>query len=78
MCRYSGFTFSSLFREGGALCPLLVDVCNCVSFPDEDEEEQALEDLIAMPEGKIGAKKRKKLEMKAEKRLQREVSYLAV
>ncbi|CAN7977747.1 unnamed protein product, partial [Ixodes persulcatus] len=37
-----------------------------------DEEEQALEDLIAMPEGKIGAKKRKKLEMKAEKRLQRE------
>uniref|UniRef100_A0A0K8R6S9 DDRGK domain-containing protein 1 n=1 Tax=Ixodes ricinus TaxID=34613 RepID=A0A0K8R6S9_IXORI len=39
---------------------------------DEDEEEQALEDLIAMPEGKIGAKKRKKLEMKAEKRLQRE------
>ncbi|EEC19282.1 conserved hypothetical protein, partial [Ixodes scapularis] len=38
----------------------------------DDEEEQALEDLIAMPEGKIGAKKRKKLEMKAEKRLQRE------
>ncbi|UYV79205.1 DDRGK1 [Cordylochernes scorpioides] len=29
-------------------------------------------DEIALPEGKIGAKKRKKLEMKAEKRLQRE------
>ncbi|XP_049267552.1 DDRGK domain-containing protein 1-like [Rhipicephalus sanguineus] len=28
--------------------------------------------MVAMPEGKIGAKKRKKLEMKAEKRAQRE------
>lgn len=39
---------------------------------DDEEEETVLEDLIAMPEGKIGAKKRKKLEMKAEKRAQRE------
>ncbi|CAN7982402.1 unnamed protein product [Ixodes hexagonus] len=39
---------------------------------DDDDEEPMLEDLIAMPEGKIGAKKRKKLEMKAEKKLQRE------
>ncbi|KAH7980611.1 hypothetical protein HPB49_017580 [Dermacentor silvarum] len=31
-----------------------------------------LEDMVAMPEGKIGAKKRKKLELKAEKRAQRE------
>lgn len=43
--------------------------------PDEDDDEEddpMLEDLVAMPEGKIGAKKRKKLEMKAEKRAQRE------
>lgn len=39
---------------------------------DEDDDEPMLEDLIAMPEGKIGAKKRKKLELKAEKRAQRE------
>ncbi|XP_049267888.1 DDRGK domain-containing protein 1 isoform X1 [Rhipicephalus sanguineus] len=39
---------------------------------DDDEDEEMLEDMVAMPEGKIGAKKRKKLEMKAEKRAQRE------
>ncbi|KAL1432269.1 hypothetical protein MTO96_013589 [Rhipicephalus appendiculatus] len=33
---------------------------------------QLNEDMVAMPEGKIGAKKRKKLELKAEKRAQRE------
>lgn len=39
---------------------------------EEENEEDPLADEIAMPEGKIGAKKRKKLEMKAEKRMQRE------
>ncbi|XP_077501646.1 DDRGK domain-containing protein 1-like [Amblyomma americanum] len=39
---------------------------------DDEEDDEMLEDMIAMPEGKIGAKKRKKLEMKAEKRAQRE------
>lgn len=39
---------------------------------DDDDDDAMLEDLVAMPEGKIGAKKRKKLEMKAEKRAQRE------
>lgn len=39
---------------------------------DDDEDDEMLEDMVAMPEGKIGAKKRKKLEMKAEKRAQRE------
>ncbi|XP_013790792.1 DDRGK domain-containing protein 1-like [Limulus polyphemus] len=38
----------------------------------EEDEEDTLFDEIAMPEGKVGAKKRKKLEMKAEKRAQRE------
>lgn len=41
---------------------------------DEDEEDDydPLFDEIAMPDGKIGAKKRRKLEMKAEKRIARE------
>uniref|UniRef100_T1IMN2 DDRGK domain-containing protein 1 n=1 Tax=Strigamia maritima TaxID=126957 RepID=T1IMN2_STRMM len=39
---------------------------------DEDEEEDPLAEHIALPEGKIGVKKRKKLEMKAEKKMQRE------
>ncbi|RWS31349.1 hypothetical protein B4U80_07042 [Leptotrombidium deliense] len=38
----------------------------------EDEEDDPLADEIAMPDGKIGAKKRRKLEMKAEKRAARE------
>lgn len=38
----------------------------------EDEEDDALADEIAMPDGKVGAKKRRKLEMKAEKRKERE------
>lgn len=46
------------------------------SKDDEDEDEEddydPLWDEIAMPEGKIGAKKRRKLEMKAEKRAARE------
>ncbi|KFM56881.1 DDRGK domain-containing protein 1, partial [Stegodyphus mimosarum] len=39
---------------------------------NEEEEDDLLLDDIAMPEGKIGAKKRKKLELKAEKRKERE------
>lgn len=39
--------------------------------PEEEEEDQLADD-IAMPEGKVGAKKRRKLEMKAEKRKERE------
>ncbi|KAG1677776.1 DDRGK domain-containing protein 1 [Nymphon striatum] len=39
---------------------------------DEDEELDELAEHIALPDGKIGAKKRKKLEMKAEKKIQRE------
>nr|XP_037283842.1 DDRGK domain-containing protein 1-like [Rhipicephalus microplus] len=48
--------------------------CSLVREIDDDDEEddEMLEDMVAMPEGKIGAKKRKKLEMKAEKRAQRE------
>ncbi|KAH8019588.1 hypothetical protein HPB51_020287 [Rhipicephalus microplus] len=42
------------------------------SNDDDEEDDEMLEDMVAMPEGKIGAKKRKKLEMKAEKRAQRE------
>jgi hypothetical protein len=38
-----------------------------------EDDEPALEDMIDVPEGKLGAKKRKKLEMKAEKRAMREV-----
>lgn len=38
----------------------------------EEEDDDPLADEIAMPDGKIGAKKRKKLEMKAEKRAARE------
>ncbi|XP_042897297.1 DDRGK domain-containing protein 1 [Parasteatoda tepidariorum] len=38
----------------------------------EEEEEDLLPDDIALPDGKIGAKKLKKLEMKAEKRRERE------
>ncbi|XP_055935520.1 DDRGK domain-containing protein 1-like isoform X2 [Argiope bruennichi] len=39
---------------------------------EEEEEEDFLADDISVPEGKIGAKKRKKLELKAEKRRDRE------
>ena len=39
-----------------------------------DEEEPDLFDLVAQPEGKVGAKKMRKLEAKAEKKAQREVS----
>ncbi|XP_054712409.1 DDRGK domain-containing protein 1-like [Uloborus diversus] len=38
----------------------------------EDDEEDLLAEDIAFPEGKVGAKKRKKLEQKAEKRKERE------
>ncbi|CAG0917603.1 unnamed protein product [Notodromas monacha] len=37
--------------------------------------EIPLEDLVNVPEGKIGAKKRKKLEMKAEKRAMRDAEF---
>lgn len=40
-------------------------------FNDSDGTEDILDD-VELPEGKIGAKKRKKLEMKAEKRAERE------
>jgi hypothetical protein len=39
------------------------------------EEDGELFDQIAMPEGKIGAKKMAKLQAKAEKRAQREVLF---
>lgn len=39
---------------------------------EEDEDYDPLADEIALPDGKIGAKKRKKLEQKAEKRAARE------
>lgn len=39
---------------------------------EEEYEDDPLAEEIALPEGKIGAKKRKKLELKAEKRMQRE------
>ncbi|KAF8767545.1 DDRGK domain-containing protein 1 [Argiope bruennichi] len=39
-----------------------------IFLEEEEEEEDFLADDISVPEGKIGAKKRKKLELKAEKR----------
>ncbi|GBL90420.1 DDRGK domain-containing protein 1 [Araneus ventricosus] len=39
---------------------------------EEEEEDDFLADDISVPDGKIGAKKRKKLELKAEKRRDRE------
>lgn len=39
---------------------------------DVDDEEDELNEMIELPDGKIGVKKRRKLEMKAEKRASRE------
>ncbi|GFS61236.1 DDRGK domain-containing protein 1 [Nephila pilipes] len=43
-----------------------------VEDEEDEEEEEIFMDDIALPDGKIGAKKRKKLELKAEKRRDRE------
>ncbi|CAL1268558.1 unnamed protein product [Larinioides sclopetarius] len=43
-----------------------------VDEEEEEEEDDFLADDISVPDGKIGAKKRKKLELKAEKRKDRE------
>lgn len=51
---------------------------NLIHNPSSAEEEQdELLDDIAMPEGKVGAKKLAKLQAKAEKRANREVHFLA-
>lgn len=47
-------------------------------FLNVSPEDDDLADEIAIPDGKIGAKKRRKLEMKAEKKKEREVIFFLV
>ena len=66
-----------MFWKG--LSPLVLENGSC-TFIDEDgippaDEDEAFLDEFDLPEGKIGAKKLRKLQEKAEKRRQREVKF---